>query len=195
MSRPATLSPSQFSKMMTRSRKKGEDFGKTAISYAEEIARRHLGLPVDEFTSFDMQRGVELEPFAIMAYEARQMVEVQDKKRIYHEKYDFISGEPDGLVGDNGIVEVKSPNAANHFKNLMEGAQLEDYKYQIQGYLWITGREWCDFVSFHPEYTEKTRIAVFRIERNDEIIEQLEERSVKFWNDIVLPIIKKIESL
>lgn len=192
--RPAHLSPSQFSIIMTRGRKKEDEWGKTAETYAEELAMRKCGFPIDEFTSYDMNRGIELEPFAVEAYEIKHMVEVYGKERLYHPKYDFISGEPDGLVGNDKIIEVKCPNSKNHFANLMRGEQLELYKWQMQGYLWITDRQVCDFVSFNPDYPSDYELSVHEVLRDDEMIEQLETRCVAFWNELVIPKVEEIKN-
>lgn len=192
--RPATLSPSQFKKIMTNGRGK-DSFGKTAGTYAEEVAMRYCGLPIDEFTSYDMQRGIDLEPLAIQEYEARQMVETYGKERIFHAEYDFISGEPDGLVGDDIVVEIKSPNSKSHFANLCSGEQIDLYMYQMQGYMWLTERSMCHFVSFHPGYPEKLQVSIHEVPRDDKIIAELEERCVRFWNELVLPKIEMIENL
>lgn len=195
MDRGYTISPSQFHKVMMGGRKKDEIFGKTAIGYAEELAMKYHGLPIDEYTSAAMQHGIDTEPFAVGAYEQKNMVEVYGKERIFHPDYDFISGEPDGLVGDDKIIEVKCPNSKNHFANLMTGDQLDQYKYQIQGYLWLTGRSVCDFVSFHPDYPEHLQLSIHEVKRDDEMIAELEERAVKFWRELVEPKIKEIEAL
>lgn len=192
--RPAHISPSQFHKVMTNGRGK-DSFGKTAETYAWELARRHCGFPIDQYTSYDMQRGIDLEPDAVREYERKNMVEVYGKERKVHPKYDFISGETDGLVGKDGMIEVKSPNASNHFDNLMDGKQLNDYKWQIQGYLWIENRKWCDFVSFNPDYPDGFKLAVYMVDRDDEMIAELESRCVRFWDELVLPKIEQIENL
>lgn len=192
------ISPSGFHKMMTRGRKKDEIWGQTAISYAEEVVMRIIGVEVDQYVSYDMQRGIDLEPVAVKAYEAEKFVQVtgrDPRERITHPDYDFISGEVDGLVGDDGIIEVKAPNEANHFKNLLDGSQIETYKWQIQGYLWLTDRKWCDFVSFNERFPQPYQISINRVVRDDDMIDQLEERSIAFWNELVQPLIQKIEQL
>lgn len=191
--RPATISPSQFSKVMTNGR--GVDtFGKTAESYAEELAMRKCGFPVDSFTSYDMKRGIDLEPLAIEEYERMYMVDVHGKERLYHPEYDFISGEPDGLVGTDKIIEVKCPNSKNHFANLMYGEQIDLYKFQIQGYLWLTDRKSCDFISFNPDYPSEYELSVHEVLRDDEMIAQIEDRCVRFWNELVLPKVQEIKN-
>lgn len=184
--RPAHISPSQFHKVMTSGRKKDEVFGATAQSYAEEIIQQMLGVQND-FMSHEMQWGIDFEPEAIRRYELETFSTVEAKSRIIHPEYDFISGEPDGLVGD-GIIEVKCPNSNNHFKNLLRGEQIGQYQWQIQGYLWLTGRSWCDFVSYDPRYPEKYQISINKVLRDDDMIAQLEERCVMFWNELVEPL-------
>lgn len=227
ITRPATLSPSGFAKILTAygltdhqqadyeklmKRTKpltdnmkdkvakyeetlSHPFSQTAISYAEEVVQRLIGVEPDNYVSFDMQRGIELEPHAVAKYEAVKMVDVYGKERYYHHEYDFISGEPDGLVGEDGIIEVKCPNSANHFKNLLEGQQIEQYKWQIQGYMWLLDREWCDFCSYNPDYPDKYELSINRVVRDDKMIAELESRCVEFWNDIVLPLKKRVEAL
>ena len=183
---------------MTSSRKKDELFGKTAISYAEEVVQRLMGVQMDQYVSYEMQWGIDHEPMAVEAYESAKVCSVTARNpqvRIRHPKYEFISGEPDGLVGEHGLIEVKSPNEANHFKNLLNGEQIAQYIYQIQGYLWLTDRSWCDFVSFNPNYPEKYQLSINRVMRDDDIILELEERCVMFWNEIVLPIKEQVDKL
>ena len=191
--RPATLSPSGFAMMMVSGRRKDEKFGKTAESYAEEIVQRMIGYVPDQIMTPAMQWGIDNEPIAVEAYEREKFAIVHGrKKRIVHSDLDYVSGEPDGLVGDDGIIEIKCPNASNHFKNLRSGSQIEDYKWQIQGYLWLTDRKWCDFVSFHPLQPEQFQLSVNRAVRDQEMIDQLAERCVEFWNELVMPIYKEV---
>lgn len=195
--RPAHLSPSQFHRVMASGRGK-EMFGKTAQSYAEELVQRMMGVEVDQYVSQAMQDGIDREPFAVGLYEKAKMVFVDGRDprvRKIHDTHDFISGETDGLVGETGCIEIKSPNEANHFKNLLDGKQINQYKYQIQGYMWLYNREWCDFVSYNPHYPERYQLSINRVVRDDKIISDLNERCVSFWNDIVLPLKQQIDKL
>ena len=196
MDRPNGISPSQFAKIMTSGRKKDELFGQTAQSYADEVVCRIMSFPVDDFTSDAMMYGITNEPLAVQAYELNKMVSVDyTKDRVLHPKYEYISGEPDGLVGEDGILEIKCPNPTNHFKNLLNGEQISQYMYQIQGYLWLTDRQWCDFCSFRPDYPEKYRLSVNRVVRDQDMIDTLEERCVLFWNELVLPKLEQVRNL
>lgn len=191
--RPAHLSPSQFHRMMTSGRKKDEIFGKTAETYAEEIVQRMLGVH-DDYVSPAMEWGIKHEPEAIERYQIETFSTVEAKSRIAHPDFEYVSGEPDGIVGD-GIIEVKCPNSANHFKNLLNGEQIAQYQWQIQGYMWLAEKEWCDFVSYDPRYPEKYQISINRVVRDDDVIAQLEERCPLFWETLVLPLIEKLEQL
>jgi len=188
---PGTLSPSGFKKILTGGRG-GEEFGKTARGYAKDVVMRMMGVESPELNTFPIRWGNENEPFAREVYEIDNVCTVEQPERIFHPEYDFISGEPDGLVGNDGIIEIKCPNSNNHFDNLISGKQIDKYMPQMQGYLWITGRQWCDFVSYDPRFPEKHQLSVYRIERDDEFILTLEEKCVKFWNEIVIPLKNKM---
>ena len=192
------ISPSQFSKVMTSGRGKTELFGATAKSYAEEIVMRMYGVEPDHFVSKEMMDGIEREPLAVRAYEMEKFVTVEGREprlRQVHPVYEYISGECDGLVGKDGMIEVKCPKEINHFKNLLDGAQIEQYKWQIQGYMWIYGRDWCDFVSYHPNFPDHLQLSVNRVVRDDEMIEELSARCVAFWEELVLPLKEQMEQL
>jgi hypothetical protein len=124
-----------------------------------------------------MRRGNELEPFARELYEFENMVVVknggffEDGKR---------GDSPDGLVGDEGVIEIKSVQYNAHWYILEKGGYDTKYKWQIQNHLWITGRKWCDFVSYCPEFPPDKKLYIFRIEKNNEMIVQMEERIKQF---------------
>ena len=168
----------------------------SAETYSIEIVHQLLGVPTDDFTSFAMQWGIDNEEFAINQYEEINFAQVERNIRKFHAEYEFVSGEADGLVGDDGIVEVKCPNSVNHLKNLMYGTQLKDYELQIQGYLWIFGREWCDFISYDPRFQEqKHKISIHTVERDQIMIDLIEERCIAFWNELVLPKLEMVQGV
>lgn len=179
--RPAHLTPSGFKKIMTNGRG-GDSFGKTALSYVDEVVMKIIGVEQDDFTSYEMQWGIDNEPFAVEAYQDYKIAEVHSRnERFVHSDYDFISGEVDGLVGEEGGIEVKCPNSNNHLSNLIEAAQLSQYMYQIQGYMWITNRQWWDFVSYDPRFPKEYRLSVNRVVRDESVISELEVRCEALW--------------
>lgn len=165
-----------------KARENGE-WSQTAITYANELALKRLGVKFEETTAPSLDWGNTWEPIAIERYEDETgSFPVSVDKSIFHPEFDFVCGKPDGLVDLDGIIEIKSPfNPLNHLANIETASQYHsDYKYQVQGYLWITGRQWCDFVSYDHRYPEHLQIAIHRIERDPEIISALESKIIEF---------------
>lgn len=181
MPKPGHVSPSQFTRMMTKSRG-GKGFGETAKTYAREIALERIGVELPEFGSVHTDWGNDHEWEAIQAYEAQRLVEVHSQQVWQqHPDFEWVGGTPDGLIGSEGGMDAKCPsNITNHMKNLLDNAQLDDYMLQFQGYMWITGRKWWDFVSFDPRYPKGLQLHIHRVERDEEIIEELAQRYVDF---------------
>ena len=174
--KPGALSPSGFAAMMTNDRS-GKNLGKTALEYATRITLERMGVVIPEAYSKALDWGIENEEKALAYYEHLYGM-VTPTGRLIHPELDYIAGTPDGLIGEDGIIEIKCPyNPMNHFANLTQNAQLKDYGYQIQGYMWITGRKWCDFVSFDPRFPESKRLHVVRVDRDNDVIENLAERA------------------
>lgn len=181
MNKQGKITPSGFADMMTKGTK-GEEFGKTAHTYAARIALERLGVELPDIKAAALDHGNDWEPYAIGVYEQKFDVLVIDKlEPIQHPDFDFVGGTPDGLVGEDGLIEVKCPfNPVNHLANLRSGEQIMDYRWQIQGYLWITGRKWCDFVSYDYRFPEDLQLYVQRVERSEPMIDELQQRVVKF---------------
>ena len=181
MNKQGKITPSGFADMMSRGRGKDEQFGKTALAYAQRVALERLGVEVPEIFSAALSHGIENELEAITAYEQQTGTFVEPCEVIQHPTVDYIAGTPDGLVGTDGIIEVKCPyNPINHLANLKSGEQIKQYKWQIQGYLWITGRKWCDFVSYDPRFPAEHKLYIQRVERDEMMILELAERAEKF---------------
>lgn len=134
---------------------------------------RLTGTQEEGYTNAAMQRGTELEPIARSEYEARAGVMVQEIGFALHDDYQNVGASVDGLVGDDGLVEIKCPNSANHFDYLRTGSHAQEYRWQIQGQLWVSGRAWCDAVSFDPRFPEYARLAIVRVKRDEDAIKEL----------------------
>lgn len=121
----------------------------------------------DTFQTRDMQRGIELEPAAIAAYEAATGELVRRVGFLPHPT--LMAGcSLDGLIGDGeGLVEVKCPRSANHLERLRGDIPLE-YLHQCQHNLWLTGAAWCDLVSYDPRFPPPLQLAITRLEMSDE---------------------------
>lgn len=150
---------------------------------AELVVERLTKIPVDGYVSREMIYGTEQEPFARMAYEARFKVLVVEQGFVEHPTLPWIGASPDGFVGDGGIVEIKCPNTATHIHAILAGFPREHVP-QVQGNLWVSGRQWCDFVSFDSRMPEKLQLGVWRVKRDDVYIKTLEAECKKFLAEV-----------
>lgn len=148
---------------------------------AQIVCERLTGTPAESFTNAAMQWGTDTEPYAREAYETAGEL-VEEVGFVKHPEL-MAGASPDGLVGDDGLVEIKCPNTATHMDTLLSGFP-SGHTPQIQGQLWITGRKWCDFVSFDPRMPEKLRMVTFRIVRDGEYITKLETEVRKFLSEV-----------
>jgi hypothetical protein len=87
---------------------------------------------------------------------------------------------PDGLLGDDGLLEIKCPaSQAKHLAALRDGSHANEYRWQIQGQLWVTGRQWCDAVSYDPRFPSGLQLAITRVQRDEKVIKELEAACIK----------------
>jgi len=185
MPQSGKVSGSRFKAMMTSGRKKDEVFGATALTLAKRIAFERAGyiLQEDNFISGAMQWGIDQEPFAIEALEEAELLDVHSQQVWQqHPEFENVGVTPDGLIGEDSVLEVKCPNTDNHIDNILFGAQIELYKYQIQGSLWVTGRKRCYFVSYDPRV--KVKLSVHQVERDDALIDEMQDRYLQFETEI-----------
>lgn len=153
----------------------GKPFGEPAKRYARKLALERIMWKREEerFQSADMERGNELEPIARQLYEKEMMVDVDNGG--FFSQWD-IWDSPDGLVGEDGCIEIKSVIANTHWERIEKWSYDTTYHWQIHGHLWITGRKWCDFISYCPEFPESKQLYVFRVQRDDEVIKIMQSR-------------------
>jgi len=151
--------------------------------YATElVVERLTGQRVQKYVTAAMQWG-DHEPEARAAYERMTRMHVEETGFICHDT--LLAGcSPDGLVDWDGLIEIKCPwNTANHIETLLRGMPDEHIP-QIQGQLWITGREWCDFVSFDPRMPVELQLHVQRIQRDPGFIADLEAKVTSFLQQV-----------
>lgn len=151
-------------------------WGASRASYMGElIAERLTGEPADRFTNAAMQWGTDKEPEARTAYEFMTNREVRLAGFIIHPTIAMSGASPDGLVGDDGLVEIKCPMTHSHIETLLTKRIPEKYVTQMAWQLACTGRKWCDFVSFDPRLPEEMRLFVARVEASGPLIPSLEK--------------------
>ena len=151
---------------------------------AELIAERLTGVPADNYTNAAMQWGTATEPDARAAYEFRHNIDVALVGIVRHPVIAMTHASPDGLVGDDGLIEIKCPSTATHIETLLGASVPGKYLTQIQWQLAVTGRQWCDYCSFDPRLTEDMRLFVKRIQRDDALIVELEREVSIFLSEL-----------
>jgi putative phage-type endonuclease len=160
-------------------------WGAARANYAAElIAERLTGRPTEGFTNAAMQWGTDTEPEARAAYEFRTDAAVVEVGFAQHPTIFMSGASPDGLVNDDGLVEIKCPNSATHLDTLQGRSVPAKYLTQIMWQLACTGRAWCDFVSYDPRLPETMRLFVHRVQRDDALIAELEARVRDFLAEI-----------
>lgn len=139
-------------------------------------------------TSKETKHGNENEGAAIYRYQEQTGTEVDYVNKFIQEG-EWIGGTPDGYIGKDGLIEVKCPfNGGNHLKTLLKKEVYNtDYIYQMQGYLWLSNRKWCDFVTYDPDMPKPLDIAIVRIERDEDIIDALKQ--------VIAQVVEKIREL
>lgn len=131
------------------------------------------GTPSDIAASGFMNRGKNLEKEAAAWYAWDREVTVQKVGIILRDDR-MVGASPDGLVGDDGLIEIKVPGAAQHVRHMLEG--MRGHVGQTQGALWLSGRKWIDLISWHPDLPAQ----VVRVERSEEYIRALEPAIADF---------------
>ena len=158
---------------------------------AELICERLTLTQAETFTNAAMQWGTECEPHARIAYEFLTDREVTETGFVLHGAIADFGASPDGLVGDNGLVEIKCPNTATHIETLLSEAIPGKYVTQMQAQMACTGRAWCDFVSFDPRMPADMQIWIMRVERDSAAIADMEDEISTFLADMA----QKLDSL
>jgi len=155
---------------------------------AQLVCERLTGQKGESFTNAAMQHGTETEPLARLSYEVSQNVLVDEVGFVSHPTIKMAGASPDGLVGDDGLLEIKCPNTATHIETLLSETVPTKYFTQMQFQLASTGRKWCDFVSFDNRLPEELQLFVKRVPRDDMYIRLMEEEIVKFLNELDIKI-------
>lgn len=147
---------------------------------AELIAERLTGTTAESFSNAAMQWGTETEPEARSAYAFMFDAIVEEVGFVDHPRIAMSGASPDGLVGEDGLAEIKCPNTATHLDTLLRGVVPGKYLTQMQWQMACTGRQWCDFVSYDPRLPARLQLFTKRIDRDAERISELETAVATF---------------
>jgi putative phage-type endonuclease len=150
----------------------------------ELVVQRLTNEPGESFTNAAIEHGINTEPMARIAYEAHANVFVEQVAFVDHPTIEWFGCSPDGLVGETGLLEIKCPASKTHIKYLLGGKPPAKYVPQMQCQMAVTGREWCDFVSYDPRLPEDLQLFVVRLERDVSYIMAMEEEVSKFLGEV-----------
>lgn len=167
-----------FGRILTPGGQRSEQWGK----YIDDLCADWLmGKPdPDDFSGYWMDRGTRLEPDARALYSFMHNVRVEQVGFAYLDVLRRIGVSPDGLVGQEGGLEVKCPKKGTHVRNLRKQVMPGVYIPQVQGCMWICERKWWDFMSFHPEM----KPMIIRVMRDNKYIAKLEAAANDFLSDL-----------
>ena len=176
--------------------KTGESMSRKNLR-ADLIAERLTGSKTDSYSNSAMNWGVETEPQARAAYEVFSYNFVDQVAFVDHPTIANFGCSPDGLVGDDGLIEIKCPySTAIHLDYIETRNPPTKYMTQMMSQMSVTGRQWCDFVSFDPRLPDGLKLLVVRIERDEEVIAKIETEAIKFLaevDDKIVELYKKVQ--
>jgi hypothetical protein len=166
---------------------KGE--GKTRESYKWDLISQRLTKVIEEgYTNAEMQHGKDTEFQARMAYEVANDVFVQQVDFIKHPTIDWVGVSPDGLINDDGLVEIKCPKTVTHLNTYATKQVPKQYIPQMQMQMWITGRNWNDFVSFDPRLPVHLQYICIRLFRDEEYLKVMQLEVEKLLAEIEIEL-------
>ena len=151
---------------------------------AQLVCERLTNKPTESFSNAAMDWGTQTEPLARATYEIHANYFVNEVSFIDHPRILWSGASPDGLVGDDGLIEIKCPNTSTHIDTLLSQTVPKKYNDQMQWQMACTGKEWCDFVSYDPRLPEHLRLFVKRIDRDAQYINLLEHEIIVFNGEI-----------
>lgn len=147
---------------------------------AELLVERLTGQPAEKYVNGAMQWGTDNEPAARAHYEMATGSVVEPVGFVAHPTIIGAGASPDGLVADNGLVEIKCPNTATHIETLLSGEVDGKYIKQMQWQMACTGRQWCDFMSYDPRLPFHLQAKIIRVVRDDKAIAEMEGEVIAF---------------
>jgi putative phage-type endonuclease len=176
------VTASRIADLMARTK---SGWGASRANYASQlICERLTGCVAPSFTNAAMIHGTETEPEARRAYEFFVDRDVQQVGFVPHPTIEMAGASPDGLVGEDGLLELKCPNTATHIETLLLGEIPDKYMKQMQFQMACTGREWCDFASYDNRLPERMRLFVKRFTRSTIHIKEIEAEVEVFLAEI-----------
>lgn len=180
--RAGKATASAIYKIMARTK---TGYGADRANYhAQLVAERLTGRVADNFSNAAMQWGTDTEPMARAAYAEMIKDNVPEIGFLDHPAIHMSGASPDGLVGFDGLVEIKCPNTATHIATLTGAAIDRKYLLQMQWQMACAERDWCDFASFDPRLPAEMQLHVRRVNRDPALIAEIEAEVIAFLSEV-----------
>jgi putative phage-type endonuclease len=155
-----------------------------ATLLANKLLERLTLMPVEIYKTPAMLRGTDLEPEARLRYAIQKNVEVEEVGIVLHPRVQWSHASPDGIVEGSGLVEIKCPLAAAHLDTLLTQTTANDHIVQMQWQMACTGKPWCDYVSYHPDFPRAMQLWIKRVPRDAALIRDLENEISLFVREV-----------
>ena len=166
---------SKFVDVMAISERTGKPLKARSDAVWQVVVERMTGQAIEGPGGFALAWGHEVEQFARDAYELETGNVVQQVGFIEHQEFPFAGASPDGLIDDDGGLELKCPRDSRiHLDRFLSGVPAE-YIPQIQGCMWVTGRQWWHFASYDPRMPESHRLLIIKVPRDEAVIANIQE--------------------
>ena len=182
--RTGRVTASRMSAIMAKGRN-GAPSTTRAACMGELIAEYLTGKSGNTYTNADMQRGTDLEPEARAAYEIHTGRMVSEVGLVLHPKNDRFGASPDGVVGDDGLLEIKCPRTHVHISYMLAGKPPAEYLPQMAWQAACCERQWVDFASYDPTMPDRMRLFVVRYTPPREYIAELEAEAKVFLAEMM----------
>lgn len=165
--------------------KSGSGEAATRRAYRLQLVTERLtGQPCETFKNAAMEWGTATEPFARAAYETAKALMVDEVGFLPHPTMQWVGASPDGLIGDDGGCEIKCPAASTVHVETLAGGMPSEHRAQVQGTLWVTGRQWWDYISYDPRLPPKLQLYVERVKRDEDYITKLADEVAAFLIEV-----------
>lgn len=165
--------------------RKGQESTIRAKYKLQLVTERLTGRKVNSFVNAAMQDGIDREPMAKDIYSLVIDKPINEVGFIDHPSIEMAGASPDGTIGDNGIIEIKCPVETTHTQYLLDKKFPIKYKPQVQFQLaCMPYREYCDFVSYNPNFEPEQRLMFVRVERDKDYIEEIEAKIKEFLGEV-----------
>jgi len=190
LARKGKVTASKIADVMAKGRGGAESV--TRQKYIDQLVTERLTKCIAEgYTNDAIQRGVEMETSARAAYSFQTGFDVDEVGFVDHIHIGMSGASPDGIVGFDGLVEIKCPNSNTHIEYILAGKPPAKYIPQMAWQLACTGRKWVDFVSYDDRLEDESKhLFVVRYHRDDEYIAEMEEQVKLFLSEVAAKVAK-----